>query len=968
MDLRDFVDEELYPAIWDNLSTLFPEMGFTLKLGKWRSPKNLDGSDPTTRRADKTVVTQKLFHVALENGGGDAKGRAKDLITLYMEHNNLQDRIEAIKAIAGKCNLTIPEGADAKKYEEARKRREELALSYNRQKEALFSPEGTRVLRYLKEVRGYSEELIREMGLGYISPAEARTLEERCRVGIAWNAEEYPLSIAYFSRGNVMGFKFRYITPIEGKPKYMNTRSLGTEGMDNNPFGLTPQSLNKGDKKGEVIVVEGELDALHAIALGLPNVIAVAGGKITEGKAKALKKSGYKNIVILLDTDIAGQTFTAESIRTIDNVGLNSFVASLPDAKDTDEYLQSHTIEELKEVIGNAMFGGAFLYIKEREKFLQTSQSEIDFFNFLDEYYKIAGSYGDPVKREILLSYIRSDFKDMDIDKIQKGIKERVEAQAAEEENKKRQAKAVSDLEYASKLLNRGDIPEAEAAAKKALESLTISNRDREYAFLLEDNTDELWRQYKENQVGLPTKIELYHREGTELVPYEFFFPSGAVSVIGAPTNHGKSKVLQSIALDALRSLDEGETLLYITYEENELNVNKQFLNAYANLTLTAKGKKGSNLKSITEYLTEGKETWIRNEALQPFKNKEEEWKNIRRSRRIKIVKPEDNYLETLLGLIEYAIKHLSIKAIFIDYVQEIYVREWSKYSRTDELKEAMVRLDATAQSTSVPIILAAQLKRETNSPLDLYNQYIADSGWIERKASEILLIWSNKERCKGEGTEKALKRIEEEIEKDLGKKLELGEGGQLYFKLTKSRVLPSGSHAIVPINGNTGRVGEKLEPQQGEIFQEGGSPLSRYMSTSYDNNVKIDPESQKPYRGSKDEEEEVKEAEAPSTYYKELEDIIKLCDIGGLGLSNEELEKKLQELGYTGNSMVTGSSKTEKIIKDAIAEGILIYKFNRYYYKGNYTEETPKIPLPDDNGNKAEEFPTEENNEELPF
>ena len=209
------------------------------------------------------------------------------------------------------------------------------------------------------------------------------------------------------------------------------------------------------------------------------------------------------------------------------------------------------------------------------------------------------------------------------------------------------------------------------------------------------------------------------------------------------------------------------------------------------------------------------------------------------------------------MGLIEYAIKHLSIKAIFIDYVQEIYVREWSKYSRTDELKEAMVRLDATAQKTNVPIILAAQLKRETNSPLDLYNQYIADSGWIERKASEILLIWSNKERCKGEsGTEKALKRIEEEIENDLNRKLELGEGGKLYFKLTKSRVLPSGSHAIVPINGNTGRVGEikKQELKQMEIFH-----TQAPGSTIYDDNVEPDPESQKPFKGNKEDEEEIK-------------------------------------------------------------------------------------------------------------
>ena len=844
MDLRQFVDEELYPAIWSNLSTLFPEMGFKFSLGKWRSPRNLDGSTPTTPRRDKVVVTQRLFHVALENGGGDTRGRARDLITLYMEHNTISDRIEAIKQMASVCGLTIPEGADTRRYEEARERREQLALSYSRQREALFSQEGAEVLRYLKEERGYSEELIKEMGLGYISPAEAKTLEERCKVGIAWRVEDYPLSVAYFSRGNVMGFKFRYIKTIEGKPKYMNTRSLGTEGMDNNPFGLTPQSLNLGDKKGEVVVVEGELDALHAIALGLPNVIAVAGGKVTEGKARTLKKYGYRNVIILLDTDIAGQKFTAESIQTIDKVGLTSAVVSLPGAKDTDEYLRSHTIDELKEEISKAQFGGVFLYLKAREKYEQSQKTDIGFLNFQEEYVRLASSYTDITKREILFTYLRKDFEGLDIENILERIREKVELQAAEEEKKQRRDEAANKLKEASALLANGKAKEAEKTTQKALDSLKESERGTEYSFLLEDNTEELWEQYKKNQVGLPTNIELFHREGTVLVPYKFFFPSGAISVIGAPTNHGKSKMLQSIALDAIKDLEEGETFLYVTYEENELNVNKQFLNAYANLLLTEKGRKGSNLKSISEYLYNGQTKYIKASAIDDFKKKEEEWKKIRRSRKIKIIKPEDNYLETLLGLIDYAIKHLRIKAIFLDYIQEIYVRDWGKYSRTDELKEAMVRLDATAQSTNIPVIIAAQLKRETDSPLDLYNQYIADSGWIERKASEILLIWSNKEKCKGKDSDKALKRVEEEIDKDLGEKILLGSGGKLYLKLTKSRVIPSGSHAIIPINGNTGRVGEpkkRGEATQQEII---------YVADSIYNK-------QKPYRNDNDNEED---------------------------------------------------------------------------------------------------------------
>ena len=803
MDLRFFVDEELYPAMWSNLSTLFPEMGFSMRLGKWMSPKNLDGTEPRSPRRDKTVVTQRFFHVALENGAGDVSGRVKDLITLYLEHNGLHDRIEAIKQIASRLSLTVPEGADASKWEEARERREQLALSYSRQKEALFSPEGEKVLRYLKEERGYSEELIKEMGLGYISPAEARTLEDRCKVGIAWRAEDYPLSIAYFSRGNVMGFKFRCVADLEGKPKYMNTRSLGTEGMDSNPFGLTPQSLNQADKEKVVVVVEGELDALHAIALGLPNVIAVAGGKITEGKARTLKKNGYKNIVILLDADEAGQRFTAESIYTIDKAGLNSAVATLPEGKDADEYLRSHTIDELKDIIKGAQFGGAFLYIKMRDKFLDTEKGELDGINFIDAFCRLASSYADPVKREMLLRYLLNDFKDTDIERIQKGIREKVELQAEEAEKKKKKAAAAKSLSEAKNLLEKGDTQKAAETTQIALESLSDANKGNEYSYLLEDNTEQLWQQYKEMQEGLPTKITLTSREGDK---YRLLFPPGGISVIGAPTGHGKSKMLISTALDALDILEEGDRLLYITYEESELNVNMQFLNAYANLFVNPDKNKGKNISVISEYLRSGNKEVLRQSTRENFLKKEMEWKELRR-KKIKIVKPKDNFLESLLDLINYANKYLSVKAIFIDYAQEIYIGKMSQTSRPEELKEAMVELDAIAQRTNIPIILAAQLTRDVKSPLDLYNVSFADSSWIERKASEILLIWSNSHDIEDKTKPNTKKRIKDEIEKPLGD-LDLGGSGKLYVKLTKSRVIPSGSHAIIPIKGSTGRVG----------------------------------------------------------------------------------------------------------------------------------------------------------------
>ena len=91
--------------------------------------------------------------------------------------------------------------------------------------------------------------------------------------------------------------------------------------------------------------------------------------------------------------------------------------------------------------------------------------------------------------------------------------------------------------------------------------------------------------------------------------------------------------------------------------------------------------------------------------------------------------------------------------------------------------------------------------------------------------------------------------RIKDEIENDLGT-FEIPGTGKLYVRLTKSRIIPAGSHAILPISGSTGRVGEKKqrsEPQQKELFAKGGSPLSAYMS-HYDDNATSDPEAQRPY------------------------------------------------------------------------------------------------------------------------
>ena len=831
----DYLREKVYPKLWDEIGSLFPEMGFKLVRGKWISPKKLDGSDPKERTRNKTQVSPEYPTMAFESGEAPIS-----LIDLYMSHNN-KTYWEAYEDFCKKANVPMPTTKSEEELREEREIEEQRALSFSRQQIALLKhdePGSLAVWEYLTKVRGYSEELIKDMWLGYISPAEAKILEEKGKVGLTCNVEEFPLSIPYLSGGKMMGFCFRYISEEAkakyGDKKYRKTRSLKDKEKEN-PFGLLSNTLNKGhNKKAGVVIAEGELDALHAIVVGIENVIATSGGKIEPETIEILKKKRYKEITLILDTDGAGQDFTRQSIELIHQAGLNSYVATLPDAKDVDEYLGKHSVEELRQIIDQAQHGSLYLFFKEAQKFNSTEQTDKDIDRFLESVIDIASKEIDPLKSSQILQTLKDKVLDqmgVNLDEIKKGIELKVAQQRQEEENKRLRTATDAELKKASTLLSEGKTAEAAAKVRKA-EDILQNVEDREkFAKLLQDNTDELYEGYKVAPKSLTTNIQLYTRDKTA---YPLIFPSGAISIIGAITGHGKSKLLQSIALDAIEQPEKG-MILYLTYEESEGNVNIQFLNAYANIEVTKKNFSGNrgNLQTIREHLSTGeykyflkskkvdertgKVIYDNTQVIPTFQRKEEEWKQIRKSGKIRLIKPEDNTLGLLKGIINYALQNpplgLPIRAVFVDYVQELYLEDKDKtYGRVDELKKIMVDIDILAQEANIPIIMGAQLNRDTKSLKNLCNQIISDSGWIERKASEILLIWSSKE--KGEAlTEKDLEDLGAVKKTDRGwETMKLGVDGELFLKLTKSRNVPTNITAVLKINGNTGRVTGNLE------------------------------------------------------------------------------------------------------------------------------------------------------------
>ena len=321
----------------------------------------------------------------------------------------------------------------------------------------------------------------------------------------------------------------------------------------------------------------------------------------------------------------------------------------------------------------------------------------------------------------------------------------------------------------------------------------------------LANDLQEILEEHRKPVADIPTQYAFYHRDD-KTNPIRFNLPSGALTVVGGVMNHGKSKVLQSLALDTIENTDKD--VLYLTYEESKRDVYDQFLNAYVNIDLSA-----NNRRTIKSYLHDGSRKYVSkdvrmSEDFHTFQFLEKKFNEEVYNKRLILVEPQDNYLSTLIGIVRSAVRKRNVGAVLVDYIQMLYLENKSKMqARTDEICRILVEIEALAKQYDIPIVLAAQLRRESSdSPLTIDNQSFADSDWIGRKPHSVLLLWSNQKTCFNDPTEAKAKAVEKELPD-----LHLGEGGKMYLKVTKSREIPTGIECILPINGNTGRLDGNL-------------------------------------------------------------------------------------------------------------------------------------------------------------
>lgn len=226
---------------------------------------------------------------------------------------------------------------------------------------------------YLKE-RGITQSTIELFGIGF-SPAswdgvqsyligkKNFTMQELLDVGLVIKNDRghvydrfrgrlmFPLTT---HRGEVVGFSGRILEKDAKDAKYINSPETSLYHKSELLFGYS-QLSSFIRKSEEVILCEGEFDALSSMQAGVENVVAIKGSALTQEQIKLLSRT-VKRVVFALDADKAGIEATKRAIALVreSKADLNLRVIELSGGKDPDE-LARHNPKVWREMVASSV-------------------------------------------------------------------------------------------------------------------------------------------------------------------------------------------------------------------------------------------------------------------------------------------------------------------------------------------------------------------------------------------------------------------------------------------------------------------------------------------------------------------------------------------------------------------------------------------------------------------------------------
>jgi DNA primase len=749
IDWNDWETDNLTPLVFDKIGSIFHELNFTQVAGSWRSGIKLDGTQPTPPRRDKTVVKKNWPAWIIEQGE-----RPRNIVKYYAETRNLEYH-KARKELADIVGLELPKSNYTEQATNERKRRGILADTFTYFEDCLYSEsQGAKdVLNYLTQTRGYSLELINKMNLGYIPSQKQLTeyLAKKYTVDEIKDAinftpkigDTHKLAITRISAGRVIGFNFRTIG--DHTPKY-----LKPTGEELRIFINVPARIDNGD----LIIVEGEIDSLHAKGLGFDNVVCVGRNDVNDEQLIDAQRRGFTSVTVCLDREPQKDAETSLKALKIGNqaqaLGFDVFVMELPvlDPKktDLDFYLTAkgeNAIKEFKELITDAPSLATFkannLFNKYADKI---PLSDKDAISLRKELFSVGLTVN---------TYDLANFINRVADPLEGVIKfdKPVLIEGIEElQNEAKLHQAGKDLK---KLLNdtaksEGTIEQITQQLKKGLGEIEAKSTDLT-EYLKANNWDEFITNLNATPQGLHTGYiqgESKYNPETKTEENELLIPNKAITIIAGRSGHGKTTAMVNLTLKLLEKNNHLKRVHFFTYEMPEEQLIERALLSFVGNGVGAMFSENPK-RALHTLISKGNDQYIKREHRADVKSFVNQFRTeYIDTGRLTFRDARGKPIEEIRASVTALRKRGEIDAVVIDYIQKFTSNTVKGTTGTALMKHVTDELNGLANETDLPIITGAQFNRSVQYLHEVSELAIREADDITHVGALILGIWNN--------------------------------------------------------------------------------------------------------------------------------------------------------------------------------------------------------------------------------
>ncbi|MCQ2198321.1 MAG: AAA family ATPase [Paludibacteraceae bacterium] len=305
--------------------------------------------------------------------------------------------------------------------------------------------------------------------------------------------------------------------------------------------------------------------------------------------------------------------------------------------------------------------------------------------------------------------------------------------------------------------------------------------------------------------------------------PYSFKLESDKLYLIAAQTGHGKTRMLENLALRELCfNTEEKGKVVYISLEESRFQTMKQLIKIYIDYKLQQFKLNGVGVDHTIENAI--KAIWHLY------------WKNIdeiveQSSRTMEVVSRDfstyfikqciielgelvDNgmmldtvlsdgkafNLERVVSYVNEVRNQYGVRAVFIDYVQ--ILKPGESNDNLMDLKRTMEALKLLKNDLNVPVVIASQLSRNCDSGVpSLNNSAVAEAHDIVEAADFTLMLYNLRHI-----PQKRLSPDRDRYSNDYGVK------NRIVCRITKSRVCRVGMTQEFDFHGEYGSIFQPLE------------------------------------------------------------------------------------------------------------------------------------------------------------